>query len=182
MFAICIESSHSKGMGHLFRMLNFAKYLKKKGEEFLFVINNNDETKYILNLNGILFEEVDLKNLEVHWEERIIEKYNITFWVNDRLETDKKHSQNIKNKYVKLITLDDLGSGAELSDVHICGLFFNKQGLKGKKIFQGIKYLILNDEIDKYKKERSSLKKILVSLGGSDTYGVTITILKILKK
>ena len=34
MFAICIEASHSKGMGHLFRMLNFSKFLKTKNKDF----------------------------------------------------------------------------------------------------------------------------------------------------
>ena len=43
MFAICIEASHSKGMGHLFRMLNFTNYLKKQNEKFVFIINDNDE-------------------------------------------------------------------------------------------------------------------------------------------
>ena len=53
MFAICIESSHSKGMGHLFRMLNFAKYLKKKGEEFSAI--PVDKRQDILKKKDIIF-------------------------------------------------------------------------------------------------------------------------------
>ena len=182
MFAICIESSHAKGMGHLFRMLNFYKYLQSKKQSFIFLINDNDKLKEILNSHQILCEVVNLEDLNSNWEAKIIKKYNVLFWINDRLDTDEKHSENIKNQNIKLITFDDLGSGAKYSDINICGLFFNKNNLRGEKILKGVEYLILNDEIDQYKKERKSIKNILVTLGGSDTYGVTINILKFLKK
>ncbi len=182
MFAICIEASHSKGMGHLFRMLNFAKYLKKQKEEFIFLINDNDKTKDILVLHNISYIIVDLDDFTSNWEFVIIEKYDIKYWINDRLDTNKQHSLNIKNRDIKLITLDDLGSGAKYSDINICGLFFHNNTLESKKILKGIKHLILNDEIQKYKKVRAEIKNILVTLGGSDTYGVTIKVLKLLKK
>jgi len=182
MLAICIEASHQKGMGHLFRMLNFAKYLKKQDEDFVFLIKNNDKTKSILKEYSYKFEVVSLEDISSNWEKNIIEKYNINYWINDRLDTKKQHSLNIKNQYIKLITFDDLGSGATHSDINICGLFFNNDSLKGKKILQGVEYLILNDEIDEHKKQKDGLDNILVTLGGSDTYGVTIKVLKLLKK
>lgn len=181
MFAICIEASHSKGMGHLFRMLNFIKYLRSKDEQFIVLINDNDKTKDILELNKIFFEVVDLKDFDSNWETSIIEKYNIKYWINDRLDTEEKHSLKVKNNSIKLITFDDLGSGAKHSDINICGLFFNHDNIQGEKILKGVQYLILNDEIDKYKRERTEIKNILVTLGGSDTYGVTTKILKLLK-
>lgn len=182
MFAICIESSHSKGMGHLFRMLNFSKYLKKQNKKFIFIVNDNEKSKDILRSHKIPFEIVSLEDLNSGWEAKVIKKYNVLFWINDRLDTDEKHSKNIKNQNIKLITFDDLGGGAKYSDINICGLFFNKNNLKGKTILKGVEYLILNPEIDLYKKQRKSLKHILVTLGGSDTYGVTIKVLKLLKK
>ena len=182
MFAICIEASHSKGMGHLFRMLNFAKYLKEKNEDFVFIVNDNDKTKDILKSNNIVFEIVDLEDYNSNWEIGIIEKYKIKYWINDRLDTNIKHADYIKSLNVKLITYDDLGSGAKLSDINICGLFFQRENLEGKKILKGVDYLVLNSDIDKYKRKRLEIKNILVTLGGSDTYGVTIKVLKLLKK
>jgi len=182
MFAICLEASHSKGMGHLFRMLNFANYLKKQNKKFIFLINDNDKTRDMLIAKNISFKIVKLDDFTLNWESKIIDDYNIKYWINDRLDTDKQHSIHVKNKKIKLITLDDLGSGAKNSDINICGLFFNKNGLEGKKILKGIEYLVLNGEIDKYKKERTKIKNILVTLGGSDTYGVTIKVLKLLKR
>ncbi len=182
MFAICIEASHSKGMGHLFRMLCFINYLKLHKDKFVFCINNNAKTKDILTLHNILFEVINLEDFNSNWESEIISKYNILYWINDRLDTNRLHSKKIKDKKIKLITFDDVGSGADFSDINICGLFFNSHNLKGNKVLKGVEYLILNNEIDIYKKERQKLTNILVTLGGSDTYGVTIKVLKILKK
>lgn len=182
MFAICLEASHQKGMGHFFRMLNFVKYLEQKKQDFIFLINDNKKTKEILTSNEYLYEIVDLDDLSDDLEDTLIKKYNFTYWINDRLDTNKKHIKNIQKNSIKVINFDDLGSGAKYSDINICGLFFNQGILQGRKILKGVDYLILNPEIDVYKKQRNSLKKILVTLGGSDTYGVTIKLLKLLKK
>ena len=181
MFAFCIEASHSKGMGHLFRMLNFSTYLKEKKEEFIFLINDNEKTKQILKDKKINYEIVDLFEDLNNWENDLINKYNIKYWINDRLDSTEKHSVNIKENNIKLITFDDLGIGAKYSDINICGLFFNNDSLQGEKILKGTKYLILNSEIDTYKRERKKINNILVTLGGSDTYGVTIKVLRLLK-
>lgn len=182
MFAICIEASHSKGMGHLFRMLNFTEYLKIQNEDFIFLINDNEKTKNILHEKNINFEVVNLCDYDSNWESAFIKKYHINYWINDRLETDINHAQNILKNSCKLITFDDLGSGARLSDINVCGLFFNQENIEAKKVLKGVEYLILNNDIDTFKRERKDIQNILVTLGGSDTYGVTIKVLKLLKK
>lgn len=182
MFAICIESSHSKGMGHLFRMLNFSEYLKNQNETFIFLINDNQKAKEILESKNIRFETVDLHDVMSNWESAVIHKYGINYWLNDRLDTNEQHTQNIVNNGIKLITFDDLGSGAKHSHINICGLFFNHDALEGKSVLKGVKYLILNSEIDRCKKQRTALQKIIVTLGGSDTYGATVKVLKLLKQ
>ena len=181
MFAICIEASHSKGMGHLFRMLNFATYLGKKNQPFIFIINDNKKTSRMLTDKNMTFEVADFNNYSLSWEAEIINKYSVNYWVNDRLDTHQQHALNVKKTGIKLITFDDMGSGAKESDINICGLFFNRENIEGKQVLKGVRYLILNDEIDLYKRERTSIKKILVTLGGSDTYGVTIKVVKMLQ-
>lgn len=181
MFAICVESSHKKGMGHLFRMINFVKILQKKDEQFIFLINDNENSKHVLKKSNILYKTVDLNDFSSSWEMKLIKEYDIKYWINDRLETNIEHTQNILQTKIKLITFDDLGMGAKNSHLNICALF-DKSDLEGHKILKGVDYLILNPEIIKYKKKREKLNNILVTLGGSDTYGVTIKVLKILKK
>ncbi|MGJ0318161.1 hypothetical protein NG767_05330 [Aliarcobacter cryaerophilus] len=182
MFAICLEASHQKGMGHLFRMLNFIKHLEEKKQDFIFFINKNQKTKEILEKNNYKYEIVDLNNFSQNWESILIKKYDIKYWINDRLDTDEKHTKNILENCIKLISFDDLGDGAKNCDINICGLVFNNKDINGKKILKGVDYLILNSQIDLYKKNRKYIENILVTLGGSDTYGVTIKVLKLLKK
>lgn len=183
MFGICIESSHTKGMGHLFRILNFIKYLRSMNTRFIVFVNDDPVAVNIIKSNNLAFEIVDLSDLESNWESNLIKKYSIDIWINDRLDTDIAHSLNVKKNNIKLVTLDDMGSGSELADINFCAMAFDSpERLKGKKILTGIKYLILNDEIAKHKRVRKKIENILVTLGGADTYGVTIKIVKIMSK
>ena len=182
MFAICIEASHVKGMGHLFRMLNFVNYLNKQDEQYIFFINNDEKTKQILEEKNIKYEVVDLFDISSGWESQLIQKYKIKYWLNDRLDTDEQHAQGVKKQDVRLITFDDLGSGSAYSDINICGLFFKNENIQGSKILKGVKYLILNSDIDLCKRERAHIENVLITLGGSDTYGVTVKVLRLLKK
>jgi len=182
MFGICIESSHQRGMGHLFRVLNLIEYLKEKKQNYVIFINNDKNAVFIIKEKNIPHEIVNLSDFQSDWESVLINKYNIDLWINDRLDTDIKHSQNVVKNNIKLVTFDDRGTGAKLADINIAALSFNNsEELKGKKILTGIKYLILNKEIEKYKRIRTKTERILVTLGGSDTYGVTLKVVEILK-
>jgi spore coat polysaccharide biosynthesis predicted glycosyltransferase SpsG len=62
-------------------------------------------------------------------------------------------------------------------------VFSGQNELKGKRVLTGIQYLALNKEIDRYRRARTHLKSpTLVTLGGSDTYGVTVQVVALLKK
>jgi spore coat polysaccharide biosynthesis predicted glycosyltransferase SpsG len=183
MIGICLESSHQRGMGHLFRVLNLVNFLTEKRLSFVLFINNDEKAISLIKEKNIPYEIVNLSDFESDWESVLINKYNIDFWINDRLDTDIKHSENVVKNNIKLITFDDSGSGAELVSINIAALTFNNsEKLKGNKVLTGIKYLILNKEIEKYKRIRSKTEKILVTLGGSDTYGVSLKVIEILKK
>ncbi len=182
MYAICVESSHYKGMGHFFRMLSFIEYLQKRDEKYTVFINNDRVSTSILEQKKINYELVNYADVETNWEKILIKKYEIKIWINDRLNTEKTHAKNVINNQIPVITFDDKGSGAELADINFGGLEFeNITNLKGKKVFIGVKYLILNSEINNYKRIRKNQDNILVTLGGSDTYGTTILVIKILK-
>lgn len=183
MFAICIEASHQRGMGHFFRAMNLIAFLKEKHVSYLVLVNDHDKSKNILKENGVLFELVTLDDFTSGWEARLIEKYGITVWINDRLDTNILHAQAVKQSGVKLVSFDDRGSGATLADLHIAGLAFDDQeALHGHRILRGVNYLILNPEIDRCKRLRTKLERIVVTMGGSDTYGVTVRVVEILKK
>lgn len=114
------------------------------------------------------------------WENGFIEPdASSSVWINDRLNTQRSHSEAIKRLGAKLVTFDDRGDGAELADMNICALLFEKtEGLKGKDVRLGVEYMILNPEIAAFRRLRQSLASVLVTLGGADTYGVTVRVAK----
>jgi spore coat polysaccharide biosynthesis predicted glycosyltransferase SpsG len=183
MFALCIESSHSKGMGHLFRMLNFIDLLREKKEDFVVFINESQAAAGILRTQGVRFEFVDLDDHESRWENRLITRYSVNAWINDRLDTDHRHARNVKEAGIKIVTFDDNGSGAGLADLHVAALAFTSDGAaSARKTVRGIEYLVLNRAIERYKRKRSNIDRILVTLGGSDTYGVTVKVVRALQE
>ncbi|AIF53640.1 hypothetical protein [Pelosinus sp. UFO1] len=183
MYAICIEASHLMGNGHLFRAMNFAMFLKECGHDVLFLINDNEVVIRTLKYSGFNYVVVELSDYHSNWEGELIDQYDIAVWINDRLDTKLDHSKKVKGKNTFLVTFDDLGSGAVLADIHVAALIGNNASdLHGKVVLRGIEYLILNKEIDKYKRARTVAEKYIVTLGGSDTYGVTITVMNILRQ
>jgi spore coat polysaccharide biosynthesis predicted glycosyltransferase SpsG len=182
MFAICIESSHKKGMGHFFRMLNFVAYLTARGEKYIVLINEDEVSNRILKEQGLPFRVVDLNDTATNWETSLIKEYGISIWLNDRLETNAAHAENVRANGICLVTIDDLGPGASRSHIHFAAMpCIFRNNPQGEKVYAGIEYIILNEEIEKNKRLRDKQDKILVTLGGSDTYGATVKVAATLK-
>lgn len=180
MLAICIESSHQRGMGHFYRALIVLEYLQKEKESAILLINRDQISIQILNEKKVLYEIVDYADTISNWEKKIIEKYQIDVWLLDKFQTNLELAEHVKDTGVILAAIDDCGLGAELVDLHFCAMLFHN--IRGKNIFYGKDYMILNPQLEKYKRKRSKLQKILVTLGGSDTYGVTVKVVGILKE
>jgi spore coat polysaccharide biosynthesis predicted glycosyltransferase SpsG len=170
-------------MGHLFRALNIIEMLNSKNCKCIVLINDDKKSILILKKKGIIFKKVNLDDLASGWEGVLINKYKIDIWINDRLDTRIEHSRNVNKSGVKLVSFDDRGNGAKMADINFGSLPFNfDYTLSGKKVLKGQKYLILNKDVDRFKRERERTKHVLITFGGSDTHGVTIKVLKILKK
>nr|WP_245498566.1 glycosyl transferase [Rhizobium leguminosarum] len=166
-------------MGHLFRSLTLATELRSRGQSVLFLANDHPNSLKIIRERGF---DVALYELAAvtGWEKDFLEAAApSSIWINDRLNTQLSHSETITRLGAKLVTFDDRGDGAELADINVCALLFEKtEGLKGKDVRLGVEYMILNPEIAAYRRVRQSLASILVTLGGADTYGVTVRVAK----
>lgn len=181
MYGICIESSHKRGMGHFFRMLQIVSFLKRKKKESIVMLNDDKLSQKILVSKKIKYEIVDLQDYYSDWETALIHKYRINIWINDRMETCIESAKKIKHNDVLLCAFDDTGSGRLLTDVNFMSLTFKKESLFNNKEYYGIDYLILNEEIKKYRKKRTTVKRILVSMGGSDTFHLTTRLYQFFK-
>jgi len=183
VIGFCIEASHERGLGHLYKALNFVEYLDGLNEQYVIIVNDDPMAVSILKQRRVAYETVNLSDTQSEWETRIIKQYGITAWINDRLNTDIRHAAHIKKHCVKLVTFDDRGTGAFLADVHFAPLVFSgNELLQGKRVLTGIKYLILSTEIAACRHLRKHQNSIMVTLGGSDTYGVTLQVIALLKR
>lgn len=183
MFALCIESSHARGMGHFFRALNLAEALANAGQSCIVYLNDHPPAKQILAERGVAHRTLDVGDLTSNWEALVIAQDGIGLWVNDRLDTTSSHARNVKATGIPLVTFDDRGAGAALADLHVAALAFDAQEeLKGARVLRGADYLVLNPQIPQYTRLRHQLFSILVTLGGSDTYGVTVKVVLLLKE
>lgn len=185
MYALCLESSHQRGMGHLFRGIHLYHYIVgRKGKPAVVLINRDLPAIEILEKEGIPYEIVCFEDTLSDWESRLIQKYEISIWLNDKYQTTRELFQNVKkNKGVLLAAIDEESGNDELLDVHFVGMVFQKDFCpRGKYIFCGMDYVVLNEEINKYRYVRNKANKVIVSMGGSDTYGVTVKVLRMLKR
>jgi spore coat polysaccharide biosynthesis predicted glycosyltransferase SpsG len=183
MIGICVESSHTKGMGHLFRSMNLASFLHAHGRQCIIILlEKHAPSIELLKQRDLPVRIISTKERSDNWEQRIIAKYDIDRWINDRLDTDNEHALRVKACRIPLITFDDTGSGAPLSDLHIAPLAGNRYvNLKGKRVFADLRYLILDPELKRFRRQRKKMNSLLVSLGGSDTHGVVVHVVRLLK-
>lgn len=164
----------------MYRCLNLAEFLQGKGVACLFIINPDERARAILQAKAVAFVEVDFA-ASGSWEGGVISREGITLWWNDRLNTSLGHAERVKAEGIPLVTMDDRGEGARLVDLHFAPLALeNPSALGGKAVLTGPDYLILNPEIDRFKRLRASRDRLLVTLGGSDTYGVSLRVLELL--
>lgn len=169
-------------MGHLFRALNLAEALGNEGQSSTFYINNHIPTIKILADRSLSHRILVSEDWTANGIASLIARDNINLWINDRHNTAFRQAQSVKATGIPLVTFDDRGPGAALADLHVAALSFDEnEALEGKKVLRGVNYLILNPQIKKYKRTRESFGRLIVTLGGSDTHGVTIRVVKILK-
>lgn len=170
-------------MGHFYRALNLVDGLADAGLPYTIYLNDHAPSRQILSGRGIPHRIVDLQDFSGGWEGELIGRDGIALWMNDRLDTDARHAQKIKAAGIPLVTFDDRGTGAALADLHIAALTFDAtEQLAGARLLRGVDYLILNPQIKEYMRARDRLGSILVTLGGSDTYGVTAMVVQMLKE
>lgn len=183
MFAVCIEASHQRGLGHLFRALNLVEALQRGGRSSLVLVNEDPIAADLLRERRVTWEAVPLRDLFSGWETALIRKYGIRVWINDRLSTDLRHASAVQAGGAKLVTFDDGGSGAAAADLHVAALAFEHlDALPGRRVLQGPSYLVLSPEVEKHKRLRTRINSIVVSMGGTDTYGVTVKVVETLRR
>lgn len=170
------------GMGHLFRMRTLYREIHRAGQEALFVLLGQH-----LPSEAFLTDEqvpyLTVTDTSLGWEAQILRRFPVRLWINDRLDTDIEHIRYLQAHGIKSVTFDDNGSGAALSDLHVAALApMRGDQPQGALVLTGTDYLILPDSIARYRRLRSNCHSLVVSLGATDTHGVTIKLLPWLRR
>jgi spore coat polysaccharide biosynthesis predicted glycosyltransferase SpsG len=182
--AISIEASHERGMGHCYRGLHLATALRGEGDDVFFIVNDDERSKEILRQAGFRAEVVSSYTDDMDWENEIIRMHHPDWWINDRLATTAKHAQKIVAAGMNLATFDDHGEGAKYARYNFLAMD-PCPGAEEPNALYGAEYIVLNPEIEKYRNRIYALNdpfKVLVTLGGSDTYGLTPKVVRSLKR
>jgi UDP-2,4-diacetamido-2,4,6-trideoxy-beta-L-altropyranose hydrolase len=189
---IRVEADHKIGMGHLFRMLALASFLKTKAFDILFVTRTDQIVREILERHGIEFlayehsiDEPGVIERTVHTQQEFRPP---ALWIFDTFGTGKEWYTSLHRLRVPVLSFDDTGSGAGEADIvinAIAGLWSNSKNAVPRNRFTGLDYMILTPDILRYRKVReikgNPKLKLGVGLGGSDTYNNTVKIADSLK-
>jgi spore coat polysaccharide biosynthesis predicted glycosyltransferase SpsG len=182
VYALCIEASHVRGMGHLFRGLVLAAALERRGAAVRFLVNDEPAAAAILQARGREFDVVLLDNLEQAWEAALVQRHGVRVWVNDRLQTDARHAKRVLEAGAKLATFDDYGTGAAFANLHVAALPAGGLPATGERVLSGLRYLLLDPAIERYRRLRKKALRTIVTMGGSDTHGITVDVARVLRE
>lgn len=171
-------------MGHLYRSLTLADALVRMGEGVHFLINAHEPSLQILKRRWHAHDIVDLAPEAGGWEAEVVRRLRASAWINDRLDTTVAHVERVKATGLPVVTFDDRGSGTAQSDLNVAALVFDPvevAGLKGARVLTGVDHLVLNPGIARFRRVRTQICSVLVTLGGADTYGATVKVVRLLR-
>ena len=152
------------GMGHIYNCITLAYSMIE--HEVLFVTKEDCQ----LGLNKIIdskFKYRTIKKDEDLFE--IIKEYKPDVFVNDCLNTESNYILKLKKLIPRVITIEDLGSGAYVADAVINALYDSPENATDK-FYSGYKYVCLRDEfLTTVPKEYSEkVQDIVILFGGTD--------------
>lgn len=173
---IRVDASVSIGSGHVMRCLTIAKKLREKGCHIKF---------WMEPLEGDLIDFVENEGFS-----NISKAEQADLYIVDHYQIDKRQEQKIRMFANKLMVIDDLARE------HDCDLLLDQNALPNYETrydnlvpqrcvkLLGPKYLIMRDEFiearQQMSSQSSSIKRLLVFMGGTDPTNETRKILKAL--
>ena len=160
--------AHSKvGMGHLHRSIAVAHEIS---DHEIYFLCDQESKEAVFKFAG-----------DRYWVESIpkskilnrIAQIKPDLVINDILDTKSSYIKKLKEKNIRVLNFEDLGTGAMESDVTINDLYENNSEYGGN-ILWGSNWFILRDEFYTAKhKGGFGIKNILITFGGTDPRGLT---------
>ena len=174
------DIGNKDGLGHYNRSIILINYFIKKKFTIKICTNTKSEKFFDKKLIKNIFLKKKNEN-EDSFINRISSKFSEHIIFIDKVyEYKKKDLLNLKKKN-QIIIIQNIFKSSKIADKIIFPDIHNKIKYKKNKIFGGLKYFLLRDEIYKMKNIYQN-DNLAVTFGGSDPYNLTTKIFKILKK
>lgn len=172
---IAVDGNNKIGMGHVYRMINLTKILRKRGHIVTFITKELKSKNFISKTNSCEFiTPTSLNKIKIFLEEFrpdviLIDKFNET----------KKILQILK-KSAPIIAIDYTGKNKDMIDFGI-NILYHDTGIQ-KNSISNFNNAILDPQFLKYKKKKLSknIREVLVLQGGADTHCFIPKIIKAL--
>lgn len=180
-----VDGSREIGLGHIYRMKSLALGMVQRGASPAFLSLKDDAANGILHSTGLPV----FKFADGHLQTALtaaVETTNPDWIIQDTLATKVDDVLFVKSLVnARLIHIDDTGAGLEHADLVINSSVFHWGEYAGHgpntKLFEGADLMILQNEIETYRRAPRStsaqVKRVLMGFGGTDTHGVTETVL-----
>ena len=182
--AIYCKASVADGMGHIYRQINIAKELKKRGYEISFYIPEFTPAINLLTQSQFTPRLIN--------QESSITKYLDKFFdfiILDVQDSTESLVASIKQFARQVISFEDLGTGRNYVDLLIdCNLASSesKNISSNTKVLFGPAYSVLHPNFSHYHKQprnfSTSIKSLLIIMGATDPQELTLPLTKLFLK
>lgn len=172
------DASRQLGMGHIYRCLALWEEMKAH-DAIIFVRKDYPVSAELYEERGATYETLDddaefLSLCQARQPDLIII---------DMLDTQSDYIESLQQTGAKLVTFEDLGTGAQAADLVVNDLYKNVQVPKEKQL-SGLANAIISPLFEVVKPEplREHIKHILITYGGTDPSHLTEHALSGLKR
>ncbi|ACC79439.1 UDP-2,4-diacetamido-2,4,6-trideoxy-beta-L-altropyranose hydrolase [Nostoc punctiforme] len=192
---IRVDASTQIGTGHVMRCLALAQAWQDAGGQVVFVMATEaPDLKTRLNAEGmeVIHLPIQIGSAEDAKETaKLARQFNANWVVVDGYNFGAKYQEIIKESDLKLLFIDDYGHAEYYyADVVLNQDIYAHENLYMQrepytKLLLGINYALLRREFSQYQREQKThpliVKKLLVTLGGSDLNNLTLKVINALK-
>jgi len=176
MIAIRVNSSYKEGIGHLVRMIHFAKELRHRGYEVLFLTDSASAKDFLESFDFILIDAEDEVS-DAQKVRSLLQAYDVEYLVVDSYRLGKVWEDLLRDGY-RIIAFDDIArehSAHYVIDPKYCDDYLSRYDGKvseDTQLLLGPQYKIFSDAFRDFQPYQTEKREILFSLGGGGDFSL----------
>lgn len=191
MIAFRLDANAAVATGHMYRCISIAKKCRELGKECLFLLAENEYTE-ILQKENMPYYVLGIKwddwNYGIEKINQCLEEFHVECLVVDSYRVTENFFDKLSDK-VKIFYLDDLCKKVYKINAVLHYSEWDQEQILADlykdtevKVYSGMKYMPLRECFEKSLEIEEKKYKLMITTGGSDTYHITLELLKELAK